>query len=294
MNSPSLCLTFLKQCFKGINKQRVSTLRHDIGSFHLRILYRGAARQLLEQPTVSEYVPEDHVPVYILSLAPEDLVASLPRALEVEMRDVASAYYHSLHPSGTPPLLPIPLPAPSTSRRKTDIPRQPGSHNIEIQIRDTEQEDYDRLRDWYRSVRAEIEVFEERGLAYEQEGMDDCQALLDYAYMVECPCLSHYYEEVMFMAMGALKKMMTDKYCPRGEIKKIETEMWNLKVKGTDVVAYSRRFQQLALMCSRMFRRGRQIEKLYRWIARMILQCRGIKIEMNHAEVIEFTLRLMG
>ncbi|GJR87499.1 hypothetical protein Tco_0072785 [Tanacetum coccineum] len=27
----------------------------------------------------------------------------------------------------------------------------------------------------------------------------------------------------------------------------------NLKVKGTDVVAYSRRFQQLALMCSRMF-----------------------------------------
>ncbi|GJY58447.1 putative reverse transcriptase domain-containing protein [Tanacetum coccineum] len=29
--------------------------------------------------------------------------------------------------------------------------------------------------------------------------------------------------------------------------------MWNHKVKGTDVVAYSRRFQQLALMCSRMF-----------------------------------------
>ncbi|GKC77993.1 putative reverse transcriptase domain-containing protein [Tanacetum coccineum] len=47
--------------------------------------------------------------------------------------------------------------------------------------------------------------------------------------------------------------MMTDKYCPRGKIKKIETEMWNLKVKGTDVVAYSRRFQQLALMCSRIF-----------------------------------------
>ncbi|GKG14605.1 hypothetical protein Tco_0354205, partial [Tanacetum coccineum] len=40
-----------------------------------------------------------------------------PRALEVEMRDVASALYHSLHPSGTPPLLPIPLPVPSTSRR---------------------------------------------------------------------------------------------------------------------------------------------------------------------------------
>nr|GEV10794.1 hypothetical protein [Tanacetum cinerariifolium] len=32
-----------------------------------------------------------------------------------------------------------------------------------------------------------------------------------------------------------LKKKMTDKYCPRGEIKKLEVKMWNLKVKGTDV-----------------------------------------------------------
>ncbi|GKD24786.1 reverse transcriptase domain-containing protein, partial [Tanacetum coccineum] len=35
------------------------------------------------------------------------------------------------------------------------------------------------------------------------------------------------------MPWATLKKMMTDKYCPRGEIKKIETEIWNLKVKGT-------------------------------------------------------------
>nr|GFA97793.1 hypothetical protein [Tanacetum cinerariifolium] len=33
-----------------------------------------------------------------------------------------------------------------------------------------------------------------------------------------------------------LKKMMTDKYCPRGEIKKLKTEMWKLKTKGTDVI----------------------------------------------------------
>ncbi|GKF20941.1 reverse transcriptase domain-containing protein, partial [Tanacetum coccineum] len=31
------------------------------------------------------------------------------------------------------------------------------------------------------------------------------------------------------MPWAALKKTMTDKYCPRGEIKKIETEIWNLK-----------------------------------------------------------------
>ncbi|GKB46052.1 reverse transcriptase domain-containing protein [Tanacetum coccineum] len=48
--------------------------------------------------------------------------------------------------------------------------------------------------------------------------------------------------------------MMTDKYCLRGEIKKLEIELWNLKVKGTDVASYTLRFQELALMCGRMFR----------------------------------------
>nr|GFD11725.1 reverse transcriptase domain-containing protein [Tanacetum cinerariifolium] len=60
-------------------------------------------------------------------------------------------------------------------------------------------------------------------------------------------------EEAYAMTWATLKKKMTGKYCPRGEIKKIENEMWNLKVNGTDVVACNRRFQQLALMCSRMF-----------------------------------------
>ncbi|GJT68139.1 reverse transcriptase domain-containing protein [Tanacetum coccineum] len=39
------------------------------------------------------------------------------------------------------------------------------------------------------------------------------------------------------MPWKTLKKMMIDKYCPRGKIKKIESEMWNLKVKGTDVIS---------------------------------------------------------
>ncbi|GKA18663.1 reverse transcriptase domain-containing protein [Tanacetum coccineum] len=50
-----------------------------------------------------------------------------------------------------------------------------------------------------------------------------------------------------------LKKMMIDKYCPKGEIKKLEFEMWNLKVKGTDVVTYNQHFEELALMCDRLF-----------------------------------------
>ncbi|GKA92588.1 hypothetical protein Tco_0814513 [Tanacetum coccineum] len=46
---------------------------------------------------------------------------------------------------------------------------------------------------------------------------------------------------------------MTDKYCPRGEMKKLEVELWNLKVKVTDVIGYNQRFQELALLCVRMF-----------------------------------------
>nr|GFD43137.1 reverse transcriptase domain-containing protein [Tanacetum cinerariifolium] len=32
------------------------------------------------------------------------------------------------------------------------------------------------------------------------------------------------------MTWAALKRMITSKYCPRGEIQKLESEFWNLKV----------------------------------------------------------------
>ncbi|GJW92116.1 putative reverse transcriptase domain-containing protein [Tanacetum coccineum] len=38
------------------------------------------------------------------------------------------------------------------------------------------------------------------------------------------------------MLWKTLKKMMTAKYCPRGEIKKLEIKLWNLKVKESDEV----------------------------------------------------------
>nr|GEX21142.1 hypothetical protein [Tanacetum cinerariifolium] len=116
-------------------------------------------------PHSPEYVPdpiepEDHVPTHIPE-HPEDLVpaedeahieayipevASAPtpplppfflsscirpphtRAAMAQMRAAVPSTYHSLLLSGTPPLLPIPLPAPSTSRRakipEADTPPQ--------------------------------------------------------------------------------------------------------------------------------------------------------------------------
>ncbi|GKB27071.1 putative reverse transcriptase domain-containing protein [Tanacetum coccineum] len=38
------------------------------------------------------------------------------------------------------------------------------------------------------------------------------------------------------MTWTYLKKKMTDKYCPRGEIKKLEAELWNLKVKESNKI----------------------------------------------------------
>ncbi|GJT76414.1 reverse transcriptase domain-containing protein [Tanacetum coccineum] len=54
--------------------------------------------------------------------------------------------------------------------------------------------------------------------------------------------------EVYAMTWEVLKKKMTDKYCPQGEIKKLEIKLWNLKVKGNDVPAYTERFQELTLI----------------------------------------------
>ncbi|GJW41312.1 hypothetical protein Tco_0067157 [Tanacetum coccineum] len=57
---------------------------------------------------------------------------------------------------------------------------------------------------------------------------------------------------------------MTDKYCPRIEIKKLEVELRDLKVKGTDVIGYNQRFQELALLCVRMF--PEESDKIERYV----------------------------
>ncbi|GJT08093.1 hypothetical protein Tco_0842555 [Tanacetum coccineum] len=203
---------------------------------------------LLEQaPRSPEYVPdpielEDHVPVYILEPKhPEDLVPAedeapieayitevafapllqpsfLPslirpprtRAAIAQMRAATPSSYHPLLPTGTPPLLPIPLPAPSTSRI-ADIPeadtlprkrllltaprprcvvgessataaRQPGPtmarrvdcssiDTVETRIRDTERRMMAASEKDRAAVRAEIEA---RRHEWQRQDADDC------------------------------------------------------------------------------------------------------------------------
>ncbi|GJU01043.1 putative reverse transcriptase domain-containing protein [Tanacetum coccineum] len=67
------------------------------------------------------------------------------------------------------------------------------------------------------------------------------------------------------MTWGTLKKKFTDKYYPKGKIKKLEIELWNLRVRGNDVAAYTQRFQELALMCTK-FLTG-ETEKIDKYIS---------------------------
>ncbi|GJR67619.1 putative reverse transcriptase domain-containing protein [Tanacetum coccineum] len=49
-----------------------------------------------------------------------------------------------------------------------------------------------------------------------------------------------------------LKRLLTNKYCPRTEIRKMEEELYNLIVKGNDLKPYVRRFQELTTLCPNM------------------------------------------
>nr|GFC80806.1 hypothetical protein [Tanacetum cinerariifolium] len=66
------------------------------------------------------------------------------------------------------------------------------------------------------------------------------------------------------MSWKTLMKMMTDKYCPRNEIRKLERELWELKVKGTDLSSYTQHFQELALLCRRMF--AEEADKIEKYV----------------------------
>ncbi|GJZ25681.1 putative reverse transcriptase domain-containing protein [Tanacetum coccineum] len=59
-------------------------------------------------------------------------------------------------------------------------------------------------------------------------------------------------EAAFAMSWRELMKLMTEVYCPRNEIQKMETELWNLTVKNNDLTAYTQRFQELTMMCTKM------------------------------------------
>nr|GEZ35580.1 putative reverse transcriptase domain-containing protein [Tanacetum cinerariifolium] len=49
-----------------------------------------------------------------------------------------------------------------------------------------------------------------------------------------------------------VRKWMTEEFCPRSVIQRMEQELYNLKMKGMDIDGYTNRFHELALLCPRM------------------------------------------
>ncbi|GJZ71698.1 putative reverse transcriptase domain-containing protein [Tanacetum coccineum] len=60
-------------------------------------------------------------------------------------------------------------------------------------------------------------------------------------------------ETINQMPWNEMKQLMTAEFCPIEEVQRIEHELWNLKVKEYNIMAYTQRFNELALMCPRMF-----------------------------------------
>ncbi|GJW01007.1 putative reverse transcriptase domain-containing protein [Tanacetum coccineum] len=59
-------------------------------------------------------------------------------------------------------------------------------------------------------------------------------------------------EEAYKTTWSELKKILTKKYCPRTEVKKMEDEFYSLTVKRNDLKTYVRRFHELAVLCPTM------------------------------------------
>ncbi|GJV92432.1 reverse transcriptase domain-containing protein [Tanacetum coccineum] len=60
-----------------------------------------------------------------------------------------------------------------------------------------------------------------------------------------------------------LKRLLTNKYYPQTEVKKMEDEFYNLVVKGNDHKTYIRRFQELAVLCPNMVPNTKKLMEVF-------------------------------
>lgn len=54
------------------------------------------------------------------------------------------------------------------------------------------------------------------------------------------------------MGWETMKDLMIEEYCPRGEIHKLEQELWSLTIRGSNIVVYTARFSELVALCPNM------------------------------------------
>nr|GFC64962.1 reverse transcriptase domain-containing protein [Tanacetum cinerariifolium] len=91
-----------------------------------------------------------------------------------------------------------------------------------------------------------------------------------------------------------LKRLLTDKYYPQTEIKKMEDEFYNLVLKENDLKTYIRRFQELALLCPNMVPNSKKLMEVFiGGLPRTIIGNVTASKPQTLEEVITITQRLM-
>nr|GFA96187.1 hypothetical protein [Tanacetum cinerariifolium] len=119
-----------------------------------------------------------------------------------------------------------------------------------------------------------------------------CERMESVFHISNCATVGH--EAAYGIPWKTLMKMMTEKYCPRNEIRKLEMKLWDLKVKGTDLASYTQRFQELALLCGRMFsEESDKIEKYIEGLPDMIHGSVVASKPKTMQEAIEISTELM-
>ncbi|GJX89757.1 putative reverse transcriptase domain-containing protein [Tanacetum coccineum] len=92
-----------------------------------------------------------------------------------------------------------------------------------------------------------------------------------------------------------VRKWMTEEFCPRSVLQRLEQELYNLKLKGTDIDGYTNRFHELALLCPRMVEPEQvKVEQYIRGLSKNI---RGDVTSSRLAgidEVVRMAYQLMG
>ncbi|GJZ93193.1 putative reverse transcriptase domain-containing protein [Tanacetum coccineum] len=92
-----------------------------------------------------------------------------------------------------------------------------------------------------------------------------------------------------------VRKWMTEEFCPRSVLQRLEQELYNLKLKGTDIDGYTNRFHELALLCPRMVE-PEQV-KVEQYICGLSKNIRGDVTSSGPAsidEVVRMAYQLMG
>nr|GEY18545.1 reverse transcriptase domain-containing protein [Tanacetum cinerariifolium] len=110
-------------------------------------------------------------------------------------------------------------------------------------------------------------VFQISGCAIENQIKFATCTLLDAALTSWNSQIRSLGLEAYSMTWEVLKKKIKDKYCPQGEIKKLEIELWNLKVKENNVSTYTERFQELNLICTKFV--ADETEKIDKYVSRL-------------------------